>query len=261
MILKKYLVLITISLRKIILIPAGIFRFIYDFLTYVKKNGKCSKMPIRGIIPMVTDRYSINGVFDRHYFLQDIYVASKVIDSHTVRHFDIGSRVDGFIAHLLAAYKGELTLIDIRPIPISIERLHFIQADATNLENIEDNSLESLSSLHAIEHFGLGRYGDKIDPRACWAAMKSIQRVLCKGGCLYFSVPIGEENAVYFNSHRMFKPSTILKVFDEMELAEFSYIHDYKIETLKGEHAKMMIEKNKVPISNYDCGIFIFRKK
>lgn len=261
MILKKVFALFITWLKKIILVPVAIFRFICDFLRFAKKNGKHSQMPIRGIIPMIMDRYSSDGLFDSHYFFQDIYVASKVIESQAARHFDIGSRVEGFISHLLTSYQGEITLIDIRPLPIEIERLHFICADATKLENIEDGSIESISSLHAIEHFGLGRYGDPIDPESCYAAMRSIQRVLCKGGRLYFSVPIGKEDAVFFNSHRMFKPSTILRIFDKMELREFSYIHNYRIETLKGEDAKTMIKNDTLPIANYDCGIFIFYRK
>lgn len=260
MIIKKILLVLISSLKKLVLIPAGAFRFLWDFVNYAKQNGRHPEMPIKGIIPMITDRYMTDGSLDKHYFLQDIYVAQKVIENQPDRHFDIGSRVDGFIAHLLAAYKGKITLIDIRPLPNAIDGLNFICADATKLDNIKDGSIESLSSLHAIEHFGLGRYGDAVEPQACYAAMKSIQRVLTRGGVLYFSVPVGKQDAVYFNSHRMFRPQTILRKFDKMELLEFSWIHDYRIKTLKGESARTMIENHTVPIENYDCGIFIFKK-
>ena len=118
-----------------------------------------------------------------------------------------------------------------------------------------------MSSLHAVEHFGLGRYGDPIDPNACFQAMKSLQRVIRKNGILYFSVPVGRENAVYFNAHRMFTPQKVLEVFGDMELLEFSYIHNYEVKTLVGERAKKMIRSNTVAVENYDCGIFIFCKK
>lgn len=175
-------------------------------------------------------------------------------------HYDIGSRIDGFIGHLLSGLKGKIVVIDIRPLPIKVDKLDFVQADATNLERFADDSIMSLSSLHAIEHFGLGRYGDKIDPKACFTAMRSLQRVLSKNGKLYFSVPIGKTDGVYFNSHRMFHPLTILKTFDKLTLQEFSYIHNYKIETFVGEEARKLIEENRIPISDYDCGMFIFSK-
>lgn len=217
-------------------------------------------IPIRGMIPMISDRYQAAGNLDKHYFLQDIYVAKKIIHQCPNEHFDVGSRVDGFIGHLLAAFEGKITIIDIRPLPISISNLNFVQSDATNLQGIEDDSIDSLSSLHAVEHFGLGRYGDPIDPQACFNAMKSLQRVVKQNGTLYFSVPIGKKDAVYFNAHRMFEPKTILAVFSDMELVEFSYIHDYKIKTFMGESAKSAIENDTISLHNYDCGIFIFNK-
>lgn len=200
-----------------------------------------------------------NGYIDRHYFLQDIYLAKKVINQNPSRHFDIGSRVDGFIAHLLSGYDGEVTLLDIRPLQMSIDNLNFIQTDATNLDGIEDNSIDSISSLHAVEHFGLGRYGDSIDIDAYRKVTNSIQRVVKKGGYVYFSVPIGKRNAIYFNSHRQFSPYTVSKLFDKLKLIEFSYIHDYKINTIEFENSNYDLLK-KLNIFDYDCGMFIFKK-
>ena len=68
---------------------------------------------------------------------------------------------------MLSGLNAKITIIDIRPLPIKVSNLKFIQANATNLDGIKDNSIESLSSLHAVEHFGLGRYGDPVDPDAC----------------------------------------------------------------------------------------------
>ena len=44
------------------------------------------------------------GTVDSHYFLQDIFVA-KYIKEHEFFHvYDVGSRLDGFISHLLSFY-------------------------------------------------------------------------------------------------------------------------------------------------------------
>lgn len=247
-------------IKNIFLFPVGIIRYFADLCCFIFKNRASSAIPLKGFIPVFLDRYKTDGEIDRHYFLQDIYIAKKIIKMQPGIHFDVGSRVDGFVAHLLSALGGGITIIDIRPLPIKIPNLNFIQADATNLEGIDDGSIESLSSLHAVEHFGLGRYGDKVDPAACFSAMKSLQRVLAKSGKLYFSVPIGRQDGVYFNSHRMFQPLTILQTFNELTLVEFAYIHDYKIEVFIGEEAAKLIEGNQIPISDYDCGIFVFSK-
>ena len=111
--------------------------------------------------------------------------------------------------------------------------MNFIQADATNLEGIADGSIISLSSLCAPEHFGLGRYGDPVDPEACFAAMKSMQRVLAPGGHLYIAVPVGDESGVAFNAHRIFKPELVIETMNELKLEDFSVIdHSQYIEHL-----------------------------
>ena len=146
-----------------------------------------------GVQPILFDYADQAGTASGHYFHQDLWAARKVYERKPARHVDIGSRVDGFVAHVLSFMPVEV--IDIRPLTSGIPGLSFIQADATRLEQIGDNTIESLSSLHAVEHFGLGRYGDPIAPLSCFNAMAAFARVLGPGGRLYFSVPIGRERA------------------------------------------------------------------
>lgn len=152
------------------------------------------------------------------YYWQDLWAAEKIIKRRPTLHYDIGSRIDGFIAHLQAA-KIKTSLIDIRPMKNRLPYVGFTQADATSLEGISDNSIESLSALCSLEHFGLGRYGDHIDPEACFKAFAAIQRVLKPGGHCYISVPIGKEH-VEFNAHRVFYAQTVIDAFSACDLVE-----------------------------------------
>ncbi len=108
-------------------------------------------------------------------------MAKKVLNNHPSTHFDIASRLDGFLSHLLVN-EIPITMIDIRPLRFKLDGLNFIHSDATNLEGIADESISSISSLHAIEHFGLGRYGDRVDAGAWRKALHSMLRVTKKGG-------------------------------------------------------------------------------
>ena len=163
-----------------------------------------------------------------NYFWQDLWAAKLIYKSGIKKHFDIGSRIDGFIAHLLAM-NIEVSLIDIREFPGEVENLHTIVDDATSLKQIADNSVESMSALCSLEHFGLGRYGDPIDPEACFKCFSEIQKKIKRGGHLYISVPIGKER-VEFNAHRVFYANTIKECFNELVLEEFSCTADGKIE-------------------------------
>ncbi len=193
---------------------------------------------------------------DSHYFLQDYYMAKRIIESGTKSHFDIGSRIDGFVTHLLAAGVN-CTLIDIRPFPVKVEGLDFIQADATNLESLKDNSLDSISSLHAIEHFGLGRYGDDIDPFAWKKVFNAISRKMKRGAFFYLGLPVGNKNKVIYNAHRIFEPATVVHALPYLELESFAYIHNYTIYTAEVSEIESLFHK----LGDYDCGLFVFRKK
>ena len=96
--------------------------------------------------------------------------------------------------------------------------LFTIAGDITRLP-FADASIRSLSSLHVIEHIGLGRYGDPIDPSGCFAAMRELSRVLASGGHLYLSTPVGRER-VCFNAHRVFAARTILNAVPDLRLDE-----------------------------------------
>ncbi|GAG00380.1 unnamed protein product, partial [marine sediment metagenome] len=108
------------------------------------------------------------------------------------------------------------------------------------------------SCLHVAEHIGLGRYGDKLNPRGTEMACIELSRVLAPEGSLYFSVPVGRER-VCFNAHRIFNPKTILKYFENLKLIELSGVMD------KGSLIRN-IDVSKLKKSNYACGLFWFKK-
>jgi SAM-dependent methyltransferase len=189
------------------------------------------------------------GTASGHYFNQDLWAAKKIFEEDPTTHFDIASRIDGFVSHLLVF--TEVNYVDIRPLESEWDNLNFIQDDATEMKKFDDNSLDSVSSLHAAEHFGLGRYDDPIDPRGSMKFMRSLQRVLAPSGKLYFSVPVGEER-VEFNAHRVFSPHTILDTFDELELVSFAAVVDGDIDK--------SATPDDVTGGQYNCGLFEFTK-
>jgi hypothetical protein len=229
----------------------GFPRFLRDVRRYQKMNRSSSfRILPRHLFPILTDRGDSAGTASGHYFHQDLWAARKIFARAPDRHVDIGSRVDGFVAHVLVFMP--VTIIDIRQLESKVPGLDFARDDATNLSSIPSDSLGSLSSLHAAEHFGLGRYSDPIDPSACFQFMNALQRVLAPGGRLYFSVPVGEER-VEFNAHRVFSPATIVDSFPKLQLLSFSYVGDEG--DLHEETDVAAAEK-----CDYGCGLFIFTK-
>lgn len=226
----------------------GLFQesfFEKDSIEYEKKNiRERFQINRNNLWPVIGEKYAYAGVVG-NYFWQDLWAARKVVRSGVKEHFDIGSRLDGFIAHLLSAGIN-VSMIDVRKFPTEIEQLHTLVDDATSLHQISDESIESMSALCSLEHFGLGRYGDPINPESCFQCFDNIQKKLKKGGRLYIAVPVGKER-VEFNAHRVFYASTIVKCFNSLHLEEFSCtaqgeieynvdLHEYDDDTHNGEY-------------------------
>lgn len=203
--------------------------------------------------PVISDKYADAGTIE-NYFWQDLWAAKLIGKSGAREHFDIGSRIDGFISHLLAMGIA-VTMIDVRDFPQQVEGLRTIIDDATTLRQVSDESIESLSALCSLEHFGLGRYGDTVDPEGCFRCFANIQKKLKKGGDLYISVPVGKER-VEFNAHRIFYPATVIDSFTDMELVEFSCATETKIEHNVDIHKYDDDMHN----GNHRFGLFHFRK-
>lgn len=205
--------------------------------------------PARGTrAPILSDYDAEAGIARGHYFHQDLWAARRIFAARPRHHMDIGSRVDGFAAHVLSFMP--LTIVDIRPLESTIDGLTFVQGDATDLSSIPDGSVESLSSLHAVEHIGLGRYGDRIDADGWLKALREMRRILAPGGRFYLSVPIGRER-VEFNSHRVFSPRTIVDAMAPLPLAAFHAVDDT-------DAVHMDAEMEKFSTAAFSCGMFEF---
>lgn len=209
---------------RIVRVGAGIPYFVRTVLAY-RGSAAGSQFPIEWsrLYPCLANRAESAGAVDIHYFHQDLWAARRVFAARPPSHLDVGSRLDGFVSHLLTFMP--VTMVDIRSDPPRAEGLTFVRDDACSLASIPDDSVESVSSLHAVEHFGLGRYGDPIDPEGWRKGLQSLARVLAPGGRLYLSVPVGRQR-LEFNAHRVFSPSTVLEVLGGLTLATAAAVSD-----------------------------------
>ena len=227
-----------------------------DYRHFKKALGSDSEFPLYKNYPCLNDRDGSAGCVSNPYFLQDLFVARKIYENHPQKHVDVGSRLDGFVAHV--AVFREIEVFDIRPMQSKLCNIVFTQADFTNGDCLPEHYCDSVSCLHVLEHFGLGRYGDKIDPDGHLIGFANITKILKPGGTFYFSVPMGVQR-IEFNAHRIFGMPYLIKwVSKDYSIESFSYIDDNG-----ALHENVALEEDKIVSSfgcNHGCAIFELKK-
>jgi len=201
--------------------------------------------------PMLDDRRDSAGTAKGHYFLQDLWAAQRVCRFAPAEHIDVGSRVDGFVAHV--ASFCPVRYVDIRPLTTGVPGLTGLQGSVCQLP-FADRSVRSLSCLHVIEHIGLGRYGDPLDPDGWLKGLAELQRVLAPGGQLLMGTPCGRPRVV-FHAHRVFDPTQIVTALPALRLQEFSLIRD-GVATGWQEQVPLTAAQG----LDYGCGLFVFTR-
>lgn len=230
----------------------GLPRFFRDLHAFRRTyTGKLT------LLPCLHDWFSEAGTIHNEYFIQDLMVARMIHKARPEKHVDIGSRLDGFVAHL-ASFRG-VEVFDIRPLTANISGISFKQADLMSQDFSYLEYCDSLSCLHAIEHFGLGRYGDPINPLGYERGLINMALMLKPGGSLYLATPIGVER-VEFNANRIFDPQTV------KSCAEKNGLDLFKLFTISQNGLVVEVDINSDSLSSlstedYNLGIFVFIKR
>lgn len=221
-------------------------RYFKHLLQY-RRIDDAQRVSVFDLQPCLGD-WSRYTPFDAHYFYQGAWLARQLSQIKPSRHVDVGSSV---LTLSVASAFVNTVFVDYRPLKAPLPGLTSVAGDITNLP-FSDGTLESLSCMHVIEHIGLGRYGDALDPQGSLKASVELQRVIRQGGRLFFSTPIGRER-VCFNAHRVYSVETVIRMFEHMELDSFSYIDD------SGCMVGPAMPATQSGME-YGCGLFVFKK-
>lgn len=253
-IIKKTLALLRLvglDFNKLKSFVIGIIPYLLDFYKFKRQGNGASEFPFGTPCPVLSDSSDGAGVSSGHYFHQDLLVARKIYINSPDKHVDIGSRIDGFVAHV-ATFRN-IEVFDIRPQENKIKNILFKKIDLTDIRPDFFNYCDSISSLHVVEHIGLGRYGDKLDYNGHVKAIDNIYKILKVGGRFYFSVPIGKQR-IEFNAHRVFGLKYLLKLFQSKFIIQnFSYVDDAG-DLFENVDVNNFLENDCNCI--YGCGIF-----
>lgn len=257
--LKKLKMLVPVPLRKILILNINIVRKIRFYREYLKfrrlalDNSKEKRFTVKwkDIYPCLNDNTSMTG-FDRHYVYHTSWAARVLAEKKVKKHIDISS--DLRFVTLVSAFIP-IEFYDYRPANITLKNLTTKNVNILYLP-FKDNSIESLSCMHVVEHIGLGRYGDSMDADGDIKAIEELKRVLKPGGILLFVVPIGKPKIMY-NAHRIYSVAMIEEYFIDFHLLNISVIqYESKDEIGIVENPT----REWIDQQEYACGCFLFTK-
>ena len=237
--------LVGAKLLRMSAIPGGLIRYGRELQRYARMS-EAGTVTWMDLAPQIADATALSS-YDAHYLPQDAWAAKKIAALGPGHHVDVGSRVD-FVAFLTS--HCAVTFVDIRPLEAPVERLSSVAGSVTALP-FETGSVPSLSCLHVIEHVGLGRYGDPLDPDGTRRAVKELCRVMEPGGQLLVSAPVGKARTC-FNSHRVLDPVHLRALFEAFDMEEFAAVDD-------DLQFSRYADPGDYRDSRYACGMYCFR--
>ncbi len=250
--MKIYIKLIPYWIKKIIKKCKYNALFVQNFKTFIEMSKGDGRFTISwdDRKPQFYDN-TTETYFDTHYIYHPAWASRIITKIKPDKHIDIGSTLS--FCSILSAFIP-VDFYDYRPARLNLSNLNSKKGNLYSLP-FADNTIQSISCLHTIEHIGLGRYGDPIDPTGDIKAINELIRVVANGGNILFVVPIGKPK-ILFNAHRIYSYNQIMDYFKNLELIEFSLIPDNAFVTGIISNADPKVAE----IQNYGCGCFWFKK-
>ena len=138
--------------------------------------------------------------------------------------FDVAAELGEQGSH----YGANVSTIEYREIHCEIPDLVVMTP-----EEYEENprKYDAVLSISSLEHDGMGRYGDPINPNGDLEAMSRLKNFLKPNGVLFLAVPMGPD-AVVWNAHRIYGRKRFPLLIDGWEVVD-SFGYDESIYDLR----------------------------
>jgi SAM-dependent methyltransferase len=190
--------------------------YVNDYGRYMQRAPETELV----VLSRMVDERTPTTTVDPWYFHQDIWAARKVLQRNPAWLLDVGGTASyiGFMSLF-----RPVTSVELRPMPVETPGLTQYVGSVTDLP-FDTGTVPMASCLSVIEHVGLGRYGDNINPYGSVQAIVELERVLQPGGRLLLSVPVGPEAATLFNEHRLLDYKQVMAWMEHSRLVDHLFI-------------------------------------
>jgi hypothetical protein len=103
-----------------------------------------------------------------------------------------------------------------------LEWLHVYDYLNYLIEKKKIEEFDNAATFSSLEHSGLGRYGDPLDPNGDIKAVKQVHCMIKPGGLFFLGLPTSGDNSSYieFNAHRVYGYKRLNKLFAGWDVVE-----------------------------------------
>ena len=183
--------------------------------------------PVKGRFLGYVNRFVRKALsWRRNFFKGKIFISERIVEYPVILRWlrsqgkvlDIGC-VSSRLPMQLASMGYEVYGIDVRDYPLHHPNFHFQKTDLFLWK--PDKKFDAIILLSALEHFGLGAYGDMKEEDADKKAIQLITQWLNPHGQLLVSVPFGKYGIT--KKHRVYDLSRLQNTFSNFEWVKEAY--------------------------------------
>ncbi len=151
----------------------------------------------------------------------------------------------GIVGSTIPWYEAIVLIYGGKPIAIDYNKIVSEHPDIRTITVDEYKKcpeiFDALISISSIEHDGLGRYGDPIDPQGDLKAMKQMKSMLKPEGLLFLAIPVGIDH-IYWNAHRVYGSKRLPLLLDGWKvLNTCGYEHKQLSQFSNGWHQPVFV--------------------
>lgn len=154
--------------------------------------------------------------YDNHICV-NLVKAFNIYDIKNKNIAVVGSETP-WIEAILINLNNRVTTIEYNVPECNYDRLEC--KDYFNFFEKNSDSFDAIVTYSSIEHSGLGRYGDPLDPLGDIKTMKVIHNNLKKDGIVVWGAPVGKD-ALTWNAHRVYGELRLPLIFENFQELEW----------------------------------------
>lgn len=171
----------------------------------------------------------------------------SAFESHPVRDKSVavvGSQSPWIEAIAINCGAGQLTTVEY-----NVPRCSHPAIRTISYEEFEQGrpEFDCVITYSSVEHSGLGRYGEVLDPDGDLKSMKAVSNSLGRGGLLFWGAPVGKD-ALVWNAHRIYGPRRLPLLFADFQILNwFGFARDSMKHSTLGDwrHQPLAVLKKK----------------